>query len=80
MNILGYWSKGLTPTPTVDSGPGNMTRGGFKNGSGNAYWTSSESITNEYFDAWKRLFVSTPSGAGLDHKSKTHSVRPIRAF
>jgi hypothetical protein len=41
MNILGYWSKGLTPTPTVDSGPGNMTQGDFRIGSGDFFWTSS---------------------------------------
>jgi hypothetical protein len=80
MNILGYWSKGQTPTPTVDSGPGNMTQGGFNIGSSDAYWTSSESIASEYFNAWKRLFISTSEGAGQDHKSFQRYVRPIRAF
>jgi len=80
MNILAYWSKGLTPNPTVSSGPGNMTQGGFNINSSDAYWTSSESIASEYFNAWKRLFSSTSNGAGEDHKSFLRYVRPIRAF
>jgi hypothetical protein len=80
MNILAYWSKGLTPNPTVSSGPGNMTQGGFNINSSDAYWTSSESIASEYYNAWKRLFSSTSNGAGEDHKSFLRYVRPIRAF
>jgi hypothetical protein len=79
MNILCDWSKGQTATPTVDCVSGAMTQGGFNDGPGAAYWTSSEGITSEYFDARKMTF-SNPGGAGQDHKSFLRYVRPIRSF
>jgi hypothetical protein len=78
MNILCDWSKGQTATPTVDAAAGSMIQGGFKNGSGDFYWTSSES--SSYWDAWKQTFFSTSGGASLDHKSMVRHVRPIRSF
>ena len=79
MNVLCDWSKGQTATPTVDCGTGPMTQGGFNIGSSDAYWTSSEAITSEYWDGRKMTF-GNPGGAGQDHKSFQRFVRPIRAF
>ncbi len=78
MNLLAYWSKGKT-APPLGISSGAMTQGNFENSSGAAYWTSSEGITSEYFDARKQTFGTTAS-PGPDHKSFQRFVRPIRAF
>jgi hypothetical protein len=78
MNLLAYWSKGQTAPNPLGIASGAMTQGNFQYISG-AYWTSSQAISSEYFDARKQTFGTTAS-PGPDHKSKTHSVRPIRAF
>jgi hypothetical protein len=78
MNVLCDWSKGQTPTPTVDCVSGVSTQGGFNNTGADEYWTSSEAITSEYWDARKMRFGG--GGAGQDHKSFLRYVRPIRSF
>lgn len=79
MNLLCDWSKGQAATPTVSCGSGAMLQGNFRAESSDAYWTSSEGITNEYFDARKQTFTAS-AAAGQDHKSFQRYVRPIRSF
>jgi len=78
MNLLAYWSKGQTAPNPLGIASGAMIQGDFQSISG-AYWTSSQSIPSEYFDARKQTFNTTAS-PGPDHKSYERFVRPIRAF
>ena len=78
MNLLAYWSKGQTAPNPLGIASGAMIQGNFQSISG-AYWTSSQGIPSEYFDARKQTFGTTAS-PGPDHKSFRRYVRPIRAF
>jgi hypothetical protein len=78
MNLLAYWSKGQTAPNPLGIASGPMTQGNFQYISG-AYWTSSQAIPSEFFDARKQTFGTTAS-PGPDHKSYERFVRPIRAF
>ena len=78
MNLLAYWSKGQTAPNPPGIASGAMIQGNFQSITG-AYWTSSQAIPSEYFDARKQTFGTTAS-PGPDHKSFERFVRPIRAF